>query len=216
MLVETTEEPLRERSLTLDVYSRLRADILSGQLAPSLKLKLAVLTERYGAGASPIREALSRLSAEQLVEKLDNRGFRVSPVSRAELDDIVRARRLLEDDALRASIARGDETWEDRLTAAFFRLDRTNRKDPRWEALHRRFHETLLDRCGSNIILGYCSELYDLAIRYRNIARTNARSGRDVNAEHRRIYDAAIARDCDAAAEALLAHYAATAAAVEL
>ena len=49
------------------VYERLRADIAHGVLEPGSKLRVGAMSERYGVGASPLREALSRLSAEGLV-----------------------------------------------------------------------------------------------------------------------------------------------------
>ena len=48
-------------------YWRLRADILEGTLAPSIKLPIELLKATYGFGASSLREALSRLVSDGLV-----------------------------------------------------------------------------------------------------------------------------------------------------
>ena len=48
------------------VYDRIRDDILSGSLAPSLKLRIEFVCERYATGASPVREAINRLSQDGL------------------------------------------------------------------------------------------------------------------------------------------------------
>src|SRR5262245_1055433 len=69
------------QTLTEQVLDRLRDDIVSGRLAASEKLRVQDLSERYGVGASPLREALSRLTADGLVENESNRGFRVAPMS---------------------------------------------------------------------------------------------------------------------------------------
>ncbi|MEM9222567.1 MAG: FCD domain-containing protein [Pseudomonadota bacterium] len=204
MAVERTDS---ETSLTVQVWRRLRGDILAGALAPASKLKVSDLSARYDAGASPIREALSQLAAERLVEKLDNRGFRVAPASTEEFTDIVKARCWLEAAALRDSLANADETWEDALIVAFHRLDRAERSHSTWETHHRRFHGALLAACTSTTTLAYCGELYDRAIRYRRIARTNARSARDVAREHQAIFEAAVAREADRAVTLLLEHY---------
>ena len=68
-------------------YRRLRDDIISGMLAPSEKLRIEHLRQRYGMGASALREALSRLVSDGLVECEAQRGYWVSPVSRAEPSD---------------------------------------------------------------------------------------------------------------------------------
>lgn len=201
----------REVTLTGQVFHRLRDDILSGVLAPSTKLKVSELCARYAAGASPVREALSQLVSERLVEKRDNRGFRVAPASREEFEDILKTRSWLEAAAVRDSIAHADDAWEDALVVAFHRLDRATRGAPEWEAQHKRFHGALLSACSSTLTLKYCADLYDMAIRYRRIARANTRSGRDVSLEHRAIFEAAVARDGAKTVDLLLAHYGTTA-----
>ena len=73
------------RSLTIRAYSKLRAQIISGALAPGQRLKVETLRDLLEVGATPIREALSLLTSDGLVERLDKRGFRVSEVSLAVL-----------------------------------------------------------------------------------------------------------------------------------
>ena len=82
------------------------------------------MRERYGVGGSPIREALMRLEAEGLVTLEQNKGFRVSPVSREQLLDLMKTRVEIEGLALRWSIEKGGVEWEANLLAAFHRLSR--------------------------------------------------------------------------------------------
>ena len=70
------------RTQTDRVHRRLRADIIAGRLAPGTRLAMEQLKTAYGVGLSPLREALSRLSSQGLVEQLSQRGFRVAGVSR--------------------------------------------------------------------------------------------------------------------------------------
>src|ERR1700732_3123875 len=90
----------------------IEADILSGVLAPGGRLGIADTAARYGVGATPVREALSRLAARGLVDAIGQRGFRVQSISRDDLADIVRIRSVLEREAIRLSIAAGDGGWE--------------------------------------------------------------------------------------------------------
>ena len=77
------------------IYYELKQDILSGRLKPGSKLRLNSLKDDYNIGSSPLREALNRLTANGMVCQLENKGFRVSPISIDELDDIVKTLSLI-------------------------------------------------------------------------------------------------------------------------
>ena len=72
------------------ITERLRSEIVSGALAPGSKLKLVPLAARYDVSRGPVREAASRLAAEGLIVIEDQRGFRVTPISRADLLDVTK------------------------------------------------------------------------------------------------------------------------------
>ncbi|TPW30625.1 GntR family transcriptional regulator [Pararhizobium mangrovi] len=202
-------------SLTSRIMSLLRADIIAGALEPGSKLKIDELRQRYEVGASPIREALSLLTSTQLVERLDQKGFRVSRVSIEEFDELLKTRCWLDERALRESIVNGSKRWEEEVVIAAYRLSRTRRTvegDPtimtqEWETLHKRFHMCLLAQCGSRFLYNICDDLYDQNTRYRQAARMTAYAERDVSAEHDAITDAVLERDCDLAVSRLIDHY---------
>jgi GntR family carbon starvation induced transcriptional regulator len=197
------------------VYDRIKDDILSGSLAPSLKLRIEFVCERFGTGASPVREALNRLSQDGLVERRDQRGFYVAPVSLEQLAELVKTRCWLEAIALRESIVHRTAEWEERLVLAFHRLSRTPRSldnnsytvNPAWEERHREFHHALIANCGSSRLLGFCTEMRDQADRYRKLAAARVYPKRQGPDEHRVILDATIDGDIEQAVAALEAHY---------
>ena len=197
------------RSATARAYNELRERIISGRIAPGEKLKVDVLKRALDTGASPIREALSLLTSDQLVERLDQRGFRAAPVGAAQFTEILTLRCALEDIALRESIRRGGKEWEEALVLAHHRLVRTDRANVGpFEEKHKAFHMALLGACESPILLRFCGQLYDLNIRYRYLALNAVDYGkRNVAAEHVRILEAAVDRDAEAASERLIAHY---------
>src|SRR6478672_2894229 len=94
----------RHGSQIESAYWRLRQEIITGSLAPSQKLRIDFLRKTYGFGASGLREALSRLVSDGLVESEAQRGYWVSPISREDLQDITTARLTNEVEALRQSI----------------------------------------------------------------------------------------------------------------
>ncbi|TNF21085.1 MAG: GntR family transcriptional regulator [Rhodobacteraceae bacterium] len=198
-----------EGSATNRAYHTLRTMIVTGELKPGEKLKIDGLRKRLDTGASPIREALSLLTSDNLVERLDQRGFRTAEVSAENFGEILRLRCVLEDLALRESIAHYSQDWEEAAVLAHHRMQRAQREDAeRFEHLHKAFHMALLANARSPILLKFCSQLYDLNIRYRYLAgHALSYQRRDVRDEHAGILAAAIGRDADLASERLLNHY---------
>jgi DNA-binding GntR family transcriptional regulator len=201
------------------VYEQLRADITHGILVPGSKLRVEAISKRYEVGASPLREALSRLSAEGLVDRTDQRGFSVSALKWDELPTMAQTRAQLESLALRDSIQARDTDWEHALVLLVHQLSRTPRSlaedryvpNPEWESLHRDFHRVLLARCPSRWLLSFCANLADEAYRFRQVAAGQSFSSRNVHAEHVAIFEAAIGGKADEAVQMLVQHYTRTA-----
>ena len=201
------------------VYERLRDDIAHGVLEPGSKLRVEAMCRRYEVGASPLREALSRLSAEGLVDRAELRGFSVAPLHWDELPILTQNRVELESIALRESIERRDAAMEDRLVLLVHRLSRTPRSlsadsyltNPAWEELHRDFHRTLLSRCPSRWLRAFCDSLADESYRFRQVAADKVFSSRDVHAEHLAVFEAVIEGRTEDAVRALESHYRRTA-----
>jgi len=199
------------------VYDRLQTDILTGKLKPGLKLRLKDLIEQYDTGNSPLREALNRLSANGMVVREENRGFRVPPASNKELMELTRTRCWLEEIALRESIANGDSDWEERIVLAFHWLARAARTgdasqhtSPEWEEHHREFHLALISACESAILIGFCTELHQRSFRYRNLAEVVEYRDRHELEEHEELQKAVLSRDANKAVELLKKHYTVT------
>ncbi|WP_321829050.1 GntR family transcriptional regulator [Thalassovita sp.] len=208
-LAPTQPAETANTSATQLAYQALRRMIVVGELPPGEKLKIERLRQVLDTGASPVREALSLLTSDQLVERIDQRGFRTAAVSKANFEEILRLRCYLEEMALRQSIAAADEAWEERAVLVHHRMVRQPREDVEvFEQRHKDFHMALLEACGSPILLKFCTQLYDLNIRYRYLAeQASGYKKRDIGKEHAEILEAAINRDADLAVERLLHHY---------
>ena len=188
---------------------------MSGVLQPGRKLKIEELRRVYDLGTSPIREALSLLTSDHFVERIDQRGFRVAEVSATEFDELLKTRCWVEERALRESILHGSRFWEEQVVLANYRLSRIPRSEAedhfvanaKWEDAHKNFHMTLISECGSSILLKFCDQLYDQNIRYRQLSGTKAYPTRDIAEEHSAICDAVLARDADLASQLLMKHY---------
>ena len=213
--LQLVNDPSGSESMTSRAYTRLKRDIISGALEPGRKLKIEELRHLYDVGTSPIREALSLLTSDHLVERLDQRGFKVCEVSESEFVELLKTRCWMEERALRESITHGDTHWEEQVVLANYRLSRIPRSEAAdhfvantsWEEAHKLFHSTLISACGSSPLLKFCEQLYDQNIRYRQISGNVAYPERDVAEEHNSICDAVLARDADKAVELLIDHY---------
>ncbi|MDP9013397.1 MAG: FCD domain-containing protein [Pseudomonadota bacterium] len=199
-------------TLTKSVYEQLRTDVLSGRLRPGEKLGAGALRKRFNTGSSPVREALNRLLSEGFVALEEQKGFRVAPVSREELSELVTARCWIDGAAVRESVARFDTSWEENLILALHRLAKTTRSKLRisenseWENRHKAFHMALIGGCGTHWIVHISEQLFDAAERYRLLG-VDLVPERNELEEHRAIVDACMARDADTAVELLKLHY---------
>jgi len=215
-------EPGAPRTIAESVYRRIRTDIVWGHLPPDAPLRSDGLREKYAVGISPLREALTRLATEGLVIGVEQKGFRVAPVTEHDVTDTMQTRFVVEKEALTASLKQGDLSWEISLFASFHALSSTAIPNApgdaaeNWARRHRQFHMALIAACGSTLQIELAGMLFDRAERHRVWAlklmlQTRSRLRRNVLAEHRSIYDAAVARNSKAAVDALGRHYEATA-----
>ena len=203
------------KTLATHAVSELRQWILDGALVPGSRLRIEELRSRFGMGASPLREALSQLAAEGLVQRLDQRGFRVATAEASELSDLIETRCLIEGAALRASIEAGDDCWEERIVIAQRRLSRVPRSlgaetlipNPEWDRLHLAFHNALIGACRATTVLEICETLHHRATRFRNLSNAVAWRQRDVGHEHDALATVTLERRANEAVDLLLNHY---------
>jgi GntR family transcriptional regulator, carbon starvation induced regulator len=214
MNISATAEapPAEPKTLVESAYRALRRDIIEGRLAPGEKLRVEHLKDDYGVGAGTLREALSLLISDALVVSQGQRGFRVTPVSLEDFEDITTTRVMLECDALRQSITMGDDAWEASLLAAFHLLTKAEEKRigsedrEEWEERNRLFHEALISACPSRWLKHFLSILYQQAERYRRLSLYLQPIPRDVHIEHEALLQAAITRDANKATAILSEH----------
>jgi DNA-binding GntR family transcriptional regulator len=160
------------------------------------------------------REALNRLAAEGLVEAEPQFGFRVVPLSVADLKHLTEARAVIETLVLGQAVEHGGVSWEADVLAAHHRLEHTPQRagdDPsrlseEWTTAHAAYHHALLVGCSNPRLLAIAESLRDSAELYRRWSVPLAHSQRDIPSEHRAILDAVLAHDTDAATAALAAH----------
>lgn len=203
------------RTLIEHAYNRLRDDIVEGRIAPGEKLRVEHLRQHYAVSAGTLREALTRLVSDALVEAEGQRGFRVMPMTVADMDDLTSLRVQIEIEALRQSIRRGNDEWRAAVRAVYERLSAIEQPilpeaAKCWEALNTQFHDVLIANCGSAWTLRMLRVLNRHSERYRRYAIGLNQGQRDVHREHQAIFEAALSGNELRAALELEAHIRAT------
>ena len=193
--------------LTEQAYQLIRNRILKGDMAAGEKLKIDTLQRDMRISSSPLREALNRLVAENLVIADDRRGFRVSPLTIGDLVDLTSTRIVVEPGALVAAMKHGSDVWEAQIVSAFYRLNRVEDKvsagemtrGEEWTLRHKDFHIALVSGCGSERLTALCGQLFDQSERYRRLSASLRLKPRNTANEHKKIMEAALKRDSHAA-----------------
>ena len=191
---ETVSQTLAGRVLAL-----MRNDILELRLQPGSKLLFETLREKYEVGLSPLRESLSRLVVEGLVIGEDRRGFRVAPMTVEDFADLTALRREIEVMAVMKSVERGDDLWEADLVRAFHHMKLVSKESENylteWSTRHQAFHEAVVSACGSPRLLLLRRQLFDHFMRYQRIAPRHVSRSALHDTDHKKLLDAAVARD---------------------
>nr|ART38525.1 G30 [uncultured bacterium] len=209
----------RKISLTERAYQQLRDDLLTCRLGPGDRINIKEIADSLGFSLGAVREALSRLTSEGFVTIDDRRGFRATPISIADMVDLISVRSDIEGQCLRRAIARGGLDWETAIVSAAHRLARTpvyaedgdRRLNDDYAAAHAAFHEALVSACDSPWLQRMRDWLYAQSERYRYLAVPLAQAERDVHHEHAELVKAALAGDADRAVALLRDHLMATA-----
>ncbi|MEC9483255.1 MAG: DNA-binding transcriptional regulator CsiR [Halomonas sp.] len=209
------DSPARQ-NLGISAYNWLKQDIIRGVYPPGEKLLMSALKARYDLGVGPLREALSQLVAERLVVAISQRGYRVAPMSLAELRDIYDARAHLEGLILELAIARGDDAWEADILAKAHTLSKVVEvSGPEevldvWDNRHKAFHTAIATGCGSHHLLQARAGLFDQAERYRHLWLCETVFSSDAletkRREHAALVEAILARDSTHATHLMREH----------
>lgn len=158
-------EPVGRETVQDRVYAELRRALIGGLFEPGQVLTIRTLADALVTSTMPVREALGRLITEQALEALPNRTIRVPPVTLARLEDLLRARVLIEGEAVRLAAPRmGAEAvaaargiMEDWLA---LRLGGNPETVDREVALNRAFHFLIYEACGSEILIPMIESLW--------------------------------------------------------
>lgn len=206
MVTTTTAGRASERA-----HVALREAILRGELAAGAHLGEVELAERLGVSRTPVREALSRLASEGLVEVLPHRGARVAQFSPDDLDGIFDVRLALEPRATGRAATRATAADLDALDDLARRMLVVGSPGPDQDLdalvpLNREFHARLLDVAAAPALSGALANVVHTPVVLRTFHAYDAASLHRSLAHHAEIVAALRARDADWASAVMRSH----------
>jgi DNA-binding GntR family transcriptional regulator len=210
MVVAERPRLLGDRSLKLEVYAAIVAQIHRGELRPGERVSEADVATRLGISRAPVREAFAQLAYEGLIVHKPRSGNFVARLTQKDLDDIRDARILIECHAARRACRRITAADAEELRGLIAAMGQTVAVDHQWAdaaSLNARFHETVARIADNRILERLWRSLDPLAWLLAPAALPHQpHSPADLVAQHEHLLAALLAGDPDAAADAFKAH----------
>jgi GntR family carbon starvation induced transcriptional regulator len=195
------------------VHAELRQAIITLDLPPGSPLRIHQLCTRFAIGPTPLREALWRLTGEGLVRLEAQRGFRVTALTRDDLQSLSVLCIATEQATLRRSMRTGGRDWIETVRQSFAAFAPLLSKvgDQRsistaWEQHHHQFHMALLSGCALPRLIRTVASWYDQLDRYRRLTLPSLGYNADTADDHAALV-ALIERGAEDAAVDLLARH---------
>lgn len=202
-------------------YHSLRQQLLNGDFAPGSRLGEERLAAEIGVSRTPIREALSRLHSEGLVERLPDGGFGPTLINLHLISELYEIRFALERFALRRTV--GDEPAHDEDAVRTLHADWADMDTPTSDdevdgdfvLLDEDFHERLAAAAGNQSLV---DQLHKVNERIRIVRMQDFLTAERVEltiGQHLAVLDALLADDVPLAEERLIGHFAESLSVVE-
>jgi len=206
--MSATARPATPGTAQQHAVSELRWLIVSGALAPGARVNQEDVAAEVGLSVAPVREALRVLEQEGQLTYLPRRGYFVTELRIADLEEIYELRALLEERAARHALPGLDDEAIARIEqAAAECAEAAGRGDVAAElAANRRFHFGIVEAPDRPHALRVIRLLWDSTEAYRAMYYNSPEERRASLAAHDRILDAIRARDPETLVAELAAH----------
>ncbi|CAM5595115.1 GntR family transcriptional regulator [Mesorhizobium sp. UC22_110] len=181
--------PVVRETLHDRVYAELRRSLIHGMFDAGEMMRIVDLAEILETSTMPVREALGRLVSEQALEALPNRSVRVPLITRERLEDLARARCLIEGQITALALpnlAAADFIELRRLTAACEAAFASNDHDKahKTSELNHAFHFYIYRAAGSAVLIPIVESLWLQSGPYVRTAAQIHDENRDIPATH--------------------------------
>lgn len=194
------QKPLREL-----VYLELKRRILTGEIDAHTRLMEIDLAEKMNVSRTPIREAIRKLANEGLVVIEPRHGAYVSEISIKDLEDVFEVRETL--GGLAASIAAVKASDEDKAALQkLLRLGELAMENDEMVEYDVKLHSYIVQCSGNKTLIQMVKQVQELSMRFRYVYYESQRKYMIQPIEHKKIVDAIVAGDAEAARKAAVDH----------
>jgi DNA-binding GntR family transcriptional regulator len=193
------------RTTSEEVASRLREEILRGDLEPGRRLRQGAVATRFGVSTTPVREAFALLQAEGLVRIDPHRGAVVFLPSVKDVREYYEIREALEALAITLALPNLDDALLDEMQGVVHQMKEATDEEM-WASMNTEFHRRLYSASGRPRLLSMIETLRDASSTYIRMYVSHQPPGQRSDADHQRILDACRARDANEARAAVAHH----------
>ena len=209
-MLEKRIQPIEDSTKTISniAQERIRAAILEGVLPPGSRIDQNQLARDLNTSLVPVREALKKLESEGFVQIVPRRGAFVTGVSLEDLEDLYRARMIVEGEMGYQAAPHITEDDLRRLHHIYDQMGNAlqNEDYDKFTRLNRQFHFVIFDRVGSTYLSRMIAGLWELAERYRYRSTLLKDRANLIQVEHRAMLDACEKRDSAALRDTIIYH----------
>lgn len=151
------------------VFTKLRAEIISGELPPGHRLRVREVAEAVGTSVMPVRIAIRQLVEAGLADQEPYKGARVRGVDPEELEAVYDMRILLESEGARLGALNADDELVERMERMWQELEQAAEADDPTEALHldERLLGELYRASGNMVLVELIRGLWDRSWPYK-------------------------------------------------
>lgn len=198
----------KKMSLTETAYGALRERVLSGALRPGAEFSELELADQLSMSKTPVREALGRLVAEGLIEAFPRRGYRVTPVTVKDINDLFAIRAMTEGTAASMAALNLTPAGLDRLELlADARYDPSQGESVQsFVKANRDFHIAIAEGANNPRLLALVAAHLDECTRLFYLGAVSRDVNPETSSDHRKIVDVLRLRDPDLARAAMVEH----------
>lgn len=201
-------QPAKPASLTEQVYETLRTQILTCVIRPGQELNEAEIAEQFNISKTPAREALAALRQEGLIRSFPRRGYQVTPITFADMDELFDVRTILEAGAAEFACPRltaeqidhlnvlADATYDQGEQLSLATFIKSNRE----------FHLAIAEATGNGRLVQLLTQQIDALERFFYLGAQLRDVNKETTVSHHRIVETLASRDQAAAKEIMILH----------
>lgn len=207
-MVNTTTRNPRGKTLSPveQAYHYILDGILSGELAPGMRVPTEAVAETLGISRMPVRDALRRLEGDGAVTIFANRGASVAEYSQSEVVELIEMRAVLEGLAARVALEHIGEAELDELTHLKRRMERAADDLARWMSCHDEFHNYLTSISARPLLMLQTERMRVMLRPYFRRYYAESHELEIVGLEHQKIIDAIVENDPEHLERTVRAH----------